>query len=294
MGGRSANSGLAATPTSTGPAAPADQDQQDQQTAQPAQERRLVSEVVQNMTDAEMTAMISRAQNAPYPTDARDDTIAQRIADALGISQQTPESVSQEALAAYRGGLYENGTIYRTVEDADTITGPEIAHGLTSDASAYGWNYGGGRVWGTGLYFAGTGPDASTPNRGALMSSRYGGGPGSYTMEARFRPGARIATESDLTSAAAKAWVRAHAGTLRSLGLTVNTRTGTFKTPSTWVDPSRGVYGDEDANTVVAMLMGYDALRNISTSVPYYTVFNRGALQVARGNKYRRASTETL
>lgn len=251
-----------------------------------AQTGRLTSDTgIQNMDDATMMALIQRAQSAPGPTDNRDDTMAQRIADLLGLSANRPESVRQEELAQYRSGTYDQGTLYRTVNDGRSgITARQIAHDLT-DSTSYGMNYGGGRVWGTGLYFAGTGHNGGR-GAGARESSGYGW-TNPYTVEARLSPTARIATLSDLTGAAGKAWVRSHASTLTRLGISINRYGGIS---------SRYINGmtDDDATTTLAMLMGYDGFRNGDTSTPYYTIWNRGALQVARGNKYDRASRGQL
>lgn len=244
---------------------------------------RLVSDTgIQDMDDATLTALIKRAQQAPRPTDGRDDTLAQRIADALGISANQPESVRQEALAQYRSGDYEQGTLYRTVNDG-AVTARQIAHSLTDSTDNYALNYRGGRAWGTGIYFAGSGPSASrgygTP--GARESAGYGRN-NAYTIEARLKPTARIATLSDLTGAKGQAWMRAHAATLNKLGIGVYSHGGIS---------SRSIGGmtDDDATTTLAMLMGYDGFRNNDSIIPYYTIWNRGALQVARGNKYDRA-----
>ena len=193
----------------------------------------------------------------------------------------------QEALAQYRGKIYEQGTIYRTVNNAGGKTGRQIAHDLTS-SSDYGLNFGGGRCWGCGLYFAGSGPNAPYSNYGAIDSSNYGSSArGAYTMEARFKSTAKVATVSDVTGPAGRAWAKKHAGALRKMGLSV-TATG-------WVisRSQRGMSND-DMHTTLALLMGYDAYRGGTTTVPYYTIFNRGALQVARGNKYDRASNWDL
>lgn len=245
----------------------------------------LVSDTgIQDMDDATLTALIQRAQSAPRPTDRRDDTMAQRIADALGISANQPESVRQEALAQYRGQHYEQGTLYRTVNDG-AITARQIAHDLTDATGSYGLNYGGGRVWGTGLYFAGTGHNGYG-NAGSRESAGYGW-TNPYTIEARLKPTARIARLSDLTGPKGQAWMRAHSATLNKLGISTYSRGGIS---------SRYINGmtDDDATTTLAMLMGYDGFRNDDTSTPYYTIWNRGALQVARGNKYDRASRGQL
>lgn len=249
---------------------------------------RLVSDTgVQDMDDAALTALITRAMNATITPDGRQDTPAQRIADALGITQNVPESVPQEALAQYRGKVYEQGTIYRTVNNAGGKTGRQIAHDLTS-SSDYGLNFGGGRCWGCGLYFAGSGPNAPNSNYGAVDSSNYGSSArGAYTMEARFKSTAKVATVSDVTGPAGRAWAKKHAGALRKMGLSV-TASGSVTSRST-----RSMSSD-DMHTTLALLMGYDAYRGGTTTVPYYTIFNRGALQVARGNKYDRASNWDL
>lgn len=249
---------------------------------------RLVSDTgVQNMDDATLTALITRALRASITRDGRQDTPAQRIADALGITQNVPESVPQEALAQYRGKVYEQGTIYRTVNNAGGKTGRQIAHDLTS-SSDYGLNFGGGRCWGCGLYFAGSGPNASTSNYGAVDSSNYGSSArGAYTMEARFKSTAKVATVSDVTGPAGRAWAKKHVGALRKMGLGV-TASGSV---TSWGTRSMS---SDDMHTTLALLMGYDAYRGGTTTVPYYTIFNRGALQVARGNKYDRASNWDL
>lgn len=291
MGGRGTASGLASTPTASAAApapapAPAPAAQPAPQPAPaPTRTSGLVSDTgVQNMTDAQLTALITRAMSASITHDGRQDTPAQRIADALGLTNNVPESVSQEALAQYRNGTYENGTIYRTVNDAGGKTGRQIAHELTS-ANDYGLNFGGGRAYGTGLYFAGTGPRGGN-GAGAYESSLYGSSwRGAYTMEAHIKPTAKIATAASLRSASAKQWAKNHTRALSQIGLRV--------------DASGNVHGNrsmssDDVNTTVAMLMGYDGFRNGNTNTPYYTIFNRGALQVARGDKYSRASSRTL
>lgn len=251
----------------------------------PARTSGLVSDTgVQDMDDATLTALIQQAQSAAAPTDGRDDTLAQRIADALGISANQPESVRQEALAQYRGQTYEQGTLYRTVNDGN-ITARQIAHSLTDSTDNYALNYRGGRVWGTGLYFAGTGHNGYG-NAGSRESAGYGW-TNPYTIEARLKPTARIATLSDLTGPKGRAWMRAHSATLNKLGISTYSHGGIS---------SRYINGmtDDDATTTLAMLMGYDGFRNDDTSTPYYTIWNRGALQVARGNKYDRASRGQL
>ena len=86
--------GLGAGAAATAPAAAA----QPAAAPTPARVSGLVSDTgVQNMDDATMTALIQRAQSASITRDGRQDTIAQRIADALGITQNVPESVPQEA-----------------------------------------------------------------------------------------------------------------------------------------------------------------------------------------------------
>lgn len=247
---------------------------------------RLVSDTgVQNMDDATLTALITSALRASITQDGRQDTPAQRIADALGITQNVPESVPQEALAQYRNGTYENGTIYRTVKDIRRgKTARQLAHELTSSTD-YGLNFGGGRAWGTGLYFAGTGSRGSR-GAGAYESWCYGSGSAtSYMMEARIKPTARIATFADLNTAKARSWALAHKGALTKLGLQV---TPTGDVNGNWR------MGSDDVNTTVAMLMGYDGFRNGDSNTPYYAIWNRGALQVARGNKYDRAGNRTL
>lgn len=240
------------------------------------------------MDDATLTALIRQARSAPRAADGRDDTIAQRIADALGITKNVPESVGQEALAQYRSQRGENGLMYRTLYDAGGKTARQIAHELTDHADNYGWNYGGGRAYGTGLYFAAQGP-RSTPGESARHSAGYGAGRRNpYTIEARIKPGARIATDADLKgNAATQRWALAHKGALKQIGLQVNpsglvTRTAAFKGTR------------EDADTTLALLMGYDGYKESSSTSVYHTIFNLGALQVARGNKYARAKSGSL
>lgn len=237
------------------------------------------------MDDATLTALVQRAQRATIARDGRQDTIVQRIADILGISANQPESVSQEALAQYRGQANGAGTIYRTINDAGNKTGRQIAHELTS-SNDYGLNFGGGRVFGCGLYFAGSGVQARGNNLGAFESSLYGSSSeGAYTIEARFKPGARIAGNWDITGPQGQAWAKSHAGALRSMGLKVDSQgnvTGNHGTSSA------------DVKTIMALCMGYDAYRNTDSTTPYFTVFNRGVLQVARGNKYDRAANRSL
>lgn len=241
---------------------------------------------VQDMDDATLTALITRALSASITSDGRQNTPAQRIADALGLSANKPESVRQEALAQYRGQTYEQGTIYRTVNAGHgSKTAQQIAHELT-DSTDYGLNFGGGRCWGTGLYFAGTGPRASTRNYGAIESAVGYGYGNAYTIEAHIKPTARIATASTFSTTAAKNWAKAHTQALARLNLRVNA-SGNI------INNSRNM-SSEDVQTTVAMLMGYDGFRNGDTSTPYYTIWNRAALQVARGNKYARASARQL
>lgn len=255
---------------------------------QPVQTSGLVSDTgVQNMDDATLTALFQRAMAASITRDGRQDTPAQRIADALGISANKPESVPQEALAQYRSQTYNNGTLYRTVDDAGGgLSGRQIAHDLT-DSTDYGLNFGGGRVYGVGLYFAGRGSHDSTS--AANHSSRYGGGSrwGSYTIEAHLKPTARIATDGDLSGAKARSWALAHKRALNAAG---------FHVTNVGVVGARRSSGmsDNDVKTTVAMLMGYDGYHNGRSNVPYYTIFNRGALQVARGNKYDRADRGSI
>ena len=281
MGGRAAIPAAAPAAQVVAPAAAPAQ----QAAPAPARASGLVSDTgIQDMDDATLTALIQRAQNAPGPADNRDDTMAQRIADALGITANQPESVRQEALAQYRGQHYEQGTLYRTVNDG-AITARQIAHDLTDATDSYGLNYGGGRVWGTGLYFAGTGHNGYG-NAGSRESAGYGW-TNPYTIEARLKPTERIATLRDLTGPKGQAWMKSHATTLTKLGIGVD-RHGYIT--------SRYIRGmtDDDATTTLAMLMGYDGFRNDDTSTPYYTIWNRGAMQVARGNKYDRASRGQL
>ena len=250
----------------------------------------LVSDTgVQDMDDATLTALIARAMSAPHQWathDGRVDTPAQRIADALGLSARQPESVPQEALAQYRGGTYEQGTIYRTINDASGgKTARQLAHELTT-SSDIGLNFGGGRAYGTGLYFAGTGHTGGR-NAGANESAQYGQTAStSYTIEARIKPGARIATAADLSSRKAQKWALAHKGALRRLGLSVSS--------SGLVSQGTSTMRAADIQTTLAMLMGYDGFRNGYTDTPYYTIWNRGCLQVARGNKYGRADRGRL
>lgn len=242
---------------------------------------------VQDMDDATLAALIRQARNAPRAADGRDDTIAQRIADALGITQNVPESVRQEALAQYRSQRGENGLMYRTLYDAGSKTAHQIAHELTDHTDNYGWNYGGGRAYGTGLYFAAQGA-RSTPGESAQHSAGYGyGRRNPYTIEARLKPSARIATDADLTSAAGRAWAKSHSRALKSIGLNVNAR-GDIARSSSW-NGSRA-----DMTTTVALLMGYDGYKESSSTSVYHTIFNLGALQVARGNKYARAVNGSL
>ena len=243
---------------------------------------RLVSDTgVQDMDDATLTALIMRAHQAPMPTDGRDRTSAQMIADALGITQQRPESIPQEALARDRGQSGETGLLYRTVNDArdGSKTARQIAHELTDHTDNYGWNYGGGRAFGTGLYFVGTGRNSS-PGESARHSAEGYGSPGRnpYTIEARLKPTARIATDSTFNSTAAKRWALAHKTALSKVAVDVHSD-GSIST--------RGRV--RDMYTTVAMLMGYDGYHESDSSNTYHTIFNLGALQVARGNKYDRA-----
>lgn len=240
---------------------------------------------IASMDDATLTAMVTRALRASITRDGRQDTPAQHIADALGFSANRPESVSQEALAAHRGRKYEDGTIYRTVHDAAGKQARQIAHELTS-AHDYGLNFGGGRAYGTGLYFAGTGA-RGTGNSGARDSYWYGRGQANaYMMEARIKPNAQIAKYGFMGTAKTKKWALSHRGALQAVGLTVS---------ASGAIGHRGFNGSiDDVYTTVAMMMGYDGYRNENTSTPYYTIWNRGALQVARGNKYSRAGNGQL
>lgn len=239
------------------------------------------------MDDAALTALIRQARSAPRAADGRDDTIAQRIADALGITKNVPESVGQEALAQYRSQPGENGLMYRTLYDAGSKTARQIAHELTDHTDNYGWNYGGGRAYGTGLYFAAQG-SRSTPGESARHSAGYGAGRRNpYTIEARIKPGAHIATDADFTSTAGRTWAKAHTRALKAIGLEVNAR-GDVTPSSSW----NGTHAD--ATTTVAMLMGYDGYKESSSTSVYHTIFNLGALQVARGNKYARANSGSL
>ena len=241
---------------------------------------------VQNMDDAALTALIRRAISAPNATDGRDDTIAQRIADALGITQSVPESVPQEAFARYRSQSGDNGLLYRTVNDTDdgSKTARQIAHELTTRNGSYGLNYGGGRVWGTGLYFVGSG-SMNDPGEAAHHSANGYGYGNAYTVEARLKPGARIATDADLAGPAARAWARSHVGALAKAGIRVDASGRTH---------SAGQMRDRDVDTTVAMLMGYDGYKATKQYNVYHTIFNLGALQIARGNKYDRALNRAL
>lgn len=248
---------------------------------------RLVSDTgVQNMDDATLTALITRAMNTAITPDGRDDTVAQRIADALGITQSVPESVPREALARYRSQSGDNGLLYRTVNDTDdgSKTARQIAHELTTRNGSYGLNYGGGRVWGTGLYFVGSGA-ANDPGEAAYHSANGYGYGNAYTVEARLRPGARIATAADLAGPAARAWARSHVGALAKAGIRVDASGHTH---------SAGRMRDRDVDTTVAMLMGYDGYKATKQYDVYHTIFNLGALQIARGNKYDRALNRAL
>lgn len=241
---------------------------------------------VQNMDDTALTALIRRAISAPNATDGRDDTIAQRIADALGITQNVPESVRQEALAGYRGASGDTGLLYRTVNDArdGSKTARQIAHELTDHADSYGWNYGGGRVYGTGLYFVGTGP-GSSPGESAQHSAGNYGWNNPYTIEARLKPTARIATDGDLTSTTARQWALSHKRALANAGIRVDASGYTHAMGST---------RDSDVPTTVALLMGYDGYKESDRRNVYHTIFNPGVLQVARGNKFDRANRGSL
>lgn len=232
-----------------------------------------------------MTNLIRRAINAPNAADGRDDTIAQRIADALGIAQNVPESVSQEALAQYRSQSGDTGLLYRTVNDTSSgKTARQIAHELTDHTDSYGWNYGGGRVHGTGLYFVGTGPGSSPGESAAHSAGNYGWN-NPYTIEARLKPSARIATDADLRSRTAKQWALNHKRALANAGIRVDASGNTHATGSTRT---------ADVQTTVAMLMGYDGYKESDTRAVYHVVFNLGALQVARGNKFDRANRGSL
>lgn len=290
MGGRGTASGLTgASAPAPQPAAPAPAPVP--QPAPQAQTGGLTSDTgVQDMDDRTLTGLIQRALIATITRDGRQDTPAQRIADALGLSANKPESVRQEALASSRGGTYDSGTLYRTVNDvrdrytgAVTATARQLAHDLT-DSTDYGLNFGGGRAFGTGLYFAGTG---SRDGRGAGARESEGyGHTNPYMMEARLKPTARIATNGDVYGTTGQSWAKAHVGALRKLGIRVDASGGIHHA---------GFNGSgDDMTTTVAMLMGYDGYREDSTSRPYYTIWNRGALQVARGNKYGRGSNGTL
>ena len=276
MGGRGTASGLASSAPQA--AAPA-----------PARASGLVSDTgVQNMDDAQLTTLIQRALSAPRAADGRDNTAAQRIADALGITQNVPESVRQEALAQYRSQSGANGLMYRTVNDIPGgKTARQIAHELTDHADNYGWNYGGGRAYGTGIYFAAQG-SGSYPGEAANHSAQGYGRPGRnpYTIEARLKPTAKIATDSALSSTKAKQWALAHKGALSKIGLSVATN-GLIR------NNNPGMSGD-DVKTTVAMLMGYDGYKESSRTSVYHTIFNLGALQVAKGNKYSRAYSGSL
>lgn len=262
------------------PAAPAAQAAAPAAAAAAAQQATggLVSDTgIQDMDDATLTALIMRAHQAPMPTDSRDRTSAQMIADELGITKNVPESVPQEALAQYRGQSGANGLMYRTVNDDSSKTARQIAHELTNHTDNYGWNYGGGRAYGTGIYFAAQG-SRSTPGEAAAHSAQAYGGRNPYTIEARLKPTARIATDATFRSTAAKQWALAHKTALSKVAVNVDSR-GNIST--------RG--SDSDMRTTVAMLMGYDGYREDSGTSVYHTIFNLAALQVARGNKYDRA-----
>lgn len=238
---------------------------------------------VQDMDDATLASFLDAARRRSVTADGRQNTIAQRIADALGLSANKPESVPQEALAQHRSQVGDAGTLYRTVDDVTGgPTGRQIAHDLT-DSTDYGLNFGGGRVWGTGLYFAGKGRLDS--RSAASHSSSYGYGPryGSYTIEAHLKPTAKIARDSDLTGAKARNWAKSHTTALRRIGLGVDA--------SGNVHDNNGSWSRVDIHTTVAMLMGYDGYSNDRAYTPYYTIWNRGVLQVARGNKYSRADS---
>ena len=233
----------------------------------PARASGLVSDTgVQDMDDATLTALIMRAHRAPVPTDGRDHTSAQLIADELGITRNVPESVPQEALAQYRSQRGANGLMYRTVNDQyDANTGAliktsrQIAHELTSHTDNYGWNYGGGRAYGTGVYFAGQG-SRSTPGESAQHSALSYGGRNPYTIEARLKPTARIATDATFRSAAARQWALAHKTALSKVAVNVDS-SGNIST--------RG--RDSDMRTTVAMLMGYDGYREDSSTSVYHS-----------------------
>ena len=276
MGGRAAIPAAAPAAQVVAPAAAAQQ-----AAPAPARTSGLVSDTgVQDMDDATMTSLIQRARRAARAADGRDDTMAQRIADALGITQNLPESVPQEALAQYRSQRGANGLMYRTVNDGSGKTARQIAHELTNHTGNYGWNYGGGRAYGTGLYFAAQGR-ASTPGESAMHSAGSYGWNNPYTIEARLKPTARIATDSDLRSSTAQRWALAHKGALQSMGL----RVASNGSVSSGTSGMRG----QDVDTTMALLMGYDGYREDSSTSVYHTIFNLGALQVARGNKYDRA-----
>ena len=247
---------------------------------------RLVSDTgVQDMDDATMTALIRRAISAPTAADGRDDTMAQRIADALGISQNRPEMVDDDDLAQYRSGTYDAGTLYRTVNNVPGKTAQQMVQEMTTGSGSYGYNYGGGRAYGVGVYFAGKG--SRDRDSGAEHSASNYGYPGRspYTVEAVVKQGAKIATNADLQGAKAKAWSLAHRGALAKAGLRVDASGNTHPT---------GSMRQEDGYSIKAMLMGYDGYHEPASSIPYYTVFNLGALRMARGNKYRAAVSGQL
>lgn len=278
----------AGAPRTAGSAAPTATAAAPVQQAAPQRASGLVSDTgVQDMDDATLTSLVMRAMSATITRDGRDDTIGQRIADALGISQNRPELVSQEALAQYRSQSGANGLMYRTVNDIPGKTARDIAHEMTTSTGDIGLNYAGGRAIGIGLYFAAQTP-TSSPGRAAEHSAVwYGIGAGnSYTIEARLKPTARIATRNTIEGPQGRQWALAHQGTLRGMGLRVASN-GTVHETSSWQGSTA------DMRTTLAMLMGYDGY-NSENSNGYHTIFNLGALRVAKGNKYTRAWNGSL
>lgn len=284
MGGRGTASGLTgsvlATPAPAAQPQPAPQPQQAQTTGRTATDMGIAK-----MDDATLYAAIHRGIGMGIKRDGRQDTLAQHIADALGFTANKPDSVSQEALAQYRGKHNEDGTIYRTVAPIPGKTARQIAHDLTS-SDDFGLNFGGGRAYGTGLYFAGNGRNA-VGNAAARDSHWYGRGhTDAYMMEARIKSTARIAKSDFLNTSETQAWAKTHTRSLTRLGFKVM--------PSGVIRPGTFGGSNADMKTTIAMLMGYDGYSNGDARTPYYTIWNRGALQVARGNKYARAGSGQL
>ena len=298
MGKRGSTSGLSTQPQPFNPLQPAPQPQPQPAAPEPEEEAvtpqpqagGLVSATgIQNMDDATLNALVQQALAAPMVNDGRHDTVAQRIADALGITAGVPTSVPQEAFAADRAKSGANGLMYRTVNDqhdrntgALVKTAQQIAHDLTTHTGSYGLNYGGGRAYGVGLYFAAQG-SADSAGAAAYHSSGYGNpGQNPYTIEARFKPGARVATATTVSNAKAKAWAKSHVTALRSMGIHVNPDGSTTPRRSSSMSTA-------DMRTTIALCMGYDAFREDSKHSTYHAIFNPGALEVSRGNKYGRA-----